>query len=91
MTTWPVEDKVKASTAGAGGGVLAGALICWALDVYVMTPGVEGDLPPIVYAAVMAAASAAVAFASGYIARHTPRPAIDAVRRARAAADRRRP
>jgi hypothetical protein len=78
MTTYPtktaVERKVKAGAAGAGGGAVLGELINWVLDDYIITPNVTGDLPTPVSMAVVLAAAAVVAFVSGYIAKHAPRP-----------------
>lgn len=70
----PVETKVKAGAAGAGLGAAVGAFACWLADAYILTPGVEGDLPPAVTGLVMAGAAAGVAWASGWLAKHTPRP-----------------
>lgn len=72
-----VEAKVKAGTAGAGIGAAAGAAAVWAVDTYLWTPGVEGDLPAPVAGLVLAAAAAAAAYVSGWLARHTPRPDLD--------------
>lgn len=69
----PVETKVKAGAVGAPLGVAVGGFACWLVDAYLHTPGVEGDLPAPVTLLVMAATAAVVAFASGYIAKHTPR------------------
>ena len=69
----PVETKVKAGAAGAGLGAAVGAFACWLADAYILTPGVEGDLPPAVDKLVMAAAAAGVAWVAGWLAKHTPR------------------
>lgn len=67
--TGPPERKVTAATGGAGAGVVVGQFVCWLLDVYVLTPGVTGDLPRPVEAVVTLAAGAAVALAAGYATR----------------------
>lgn len=69
-----VETKVKAGAAGAPLGVAVGGFACWLVDAYVHTPGVEGDLPGAATLLVMSAAAAGVAFASGWLAKHTHRP-----------------
>lgn len=69
----PVETKVKAATTGAGLGAAAGALACWLVDAYLLTPDVQGDLPPAVAGFVMAAVAAGAAWASGWLAKHSPR------------------
>ncbi|MBX7264912.1 hypothetical protein KIF24_01820 [Micromonospora sp. Llam7] len=69
-----VEKKVKAGAAGAPLGVAVGGVACWLVDAYVHTPGREGDLPAAVAVLLMASAASAVAFASGYVAKHTRRP-----------------
>jgi hypothetical protein len=63
----PVETKVKASTAAAA---LSG-LALWALSRYVF----RGDVPDVVVSWVDAIIPAALAFAAGYLAKHTVRPA----------------
>lgn len=62
----PVERKV---TAGALGAALAG-LVVVLLGEHVFS----GDAPQIVVDLVYIAVPAAVAFAAGWLARHTPRP-----------------
>lgn len=69
-----VEAKVKAGSAGAGIGAAAGMVAVWAVDSYLWTPGVEGDLPAPVAGLVLAVGAAASAYVSGWLARHTPRP-----------------
>jgi len=70
----PTEAKVKASTGGAGLGAALGGALVWAIDTYVHTPGIEGDLPVAPRVLLLALAAAIVAYASGWQARHTPRP-----------------
>jgi hypothetical protein len=71
----PTEAKVKAAATGAGLGAAVGGLLCWLVDAYAITPGVEGDLPPAVSTVVLAGAAAGVAWLSGYVAKHSPRRA----------------
>lgn len=73
-TNGPVERKVKASAAGAGVGAAAGTAAVWLIDTYIHTPGVVGDLPAPVAGLVVTAVAAAVAWVSGWLAKHTPRP-----------------
>lgn len=73
--TAPVETKVKASAAGAAAGAVIAEFLNWLLDDYLITPAVTGDLPTPVSAVVLLVCSAAVAFAAGYKAKHTARPA----------------
>jgi hypothetical protein len=63
----PVETKVKASTAAAA---LSG-LALWALSRYVF----RGDVPDVVVSWVDVIIPAVLAFAAGYLAKHTVRPA----------------
>ena len=67
----PAETKVKASAAASA---LAG-LILWALGRYVF----KGAVPDVVASWVYAIIPAAITFAAGYLARHTPRPDLAAV------------
>ncbi len=69
----PVEAKVKAATVGAGAGVAVAELATWALDNYLITPGVVGDLPAPVSVAVPLLIASGLAWWAGYRARHTPR------------------
>lgn len=62
----PVEAKVKASTAAAA---LSG-LALWALGRYVF----RGGVPDVVVSWVYVIIPAGLAFAAGYLARHTARP-----------------
>lgn len=79
----PVEAKVKAASTGAGVGAAVGGAVIWALDTYVHTPDVSGDLPEALVTLVLVGTSAAVSWAAGYMARHTwrPTPAASATRR----------
>lgn len=72
---WPVETKVKAASAGS---VLAG-FVLWLLGRYLF----RGDVPEPVALLVLLAVPAALTFAAGYLAPHTPRPLTTALRRAR--------
>lgn len=72
--TAPTEAKVKAATVGAGAGVAVAELLTWALDNYVITPNVVGDLPAPVSVAVPVLVAAGLAWWAGYRAKHTPRP-----------------
>lgn len=63
------ERKVTAATGGAGAGVILGQFVCWVLDVYLLTPQVQGDLPRPVEALVTLLAGAVVALAAGYATR----------------------
>jgi hypothetical protein len=69
-----VERKVQAGTAGAGVGVTIAALALWLVDRYVYTPGTVGDVPDALSAGVTVLVAAVVAYAAGWLARHTPRP-----------------
>lgn len=71
--TAPVEAKVKAASVGAGAGVAVAELINWALDNYLITPHITGDLPAPVSVAVPLLVAAGLAWLAGYRARHTPR------------------
>lgn len=62
----PVETKVKAGTAAAA----ACGLAMWALSRYVF----KGTVPDVIASWVYALVPAAVTFAAGYAAKHTPRP-----------------
>lgn len=68
-TTTP-EPKVVAATTGAGAGAVVANFLLWVLDVYVLTPGQEGDIPGSVTLFVTLAVSAGAAFVAGYMARH---------------------
>jgi high-affinity Fe2+/Pb2+ permease len=72
--TPPTEAKVKAATYGAGAGVAVAELLTWALDNYLITPNVVGDLPAPVSVAVPLLIAAGLAWYAGYRAKHTPRP-----------------
>jgi len=61
----PVETKVKAGTAAAA----VSGMILWVLGQYVF----KGSVPDVVTSWVYVLVPAAVTFAAGYIARHTPR------------------
>jgi hypothetical protein len=63
----PVETKVKAGTAAAA----VSGIILWVLGQYVF----KGTVPDVVTSWVYVLVPAAVTFAAGYAARHTPRPA----------------
>jgi hypothetical protein len=62
----PVETKVQASTAAAA----VSGLALWTLGHYVFKTGV----PDVVASWVYVLVPAAVTFAAGYLAKHTPRP-----------------
>jgi hypothetical protein len=66
----PIETKVTAATVGA----VLSSLGVWALQTFVF----HGDLPLPVSVAVQTLVPGAVAFVSGYLARHTPRPDLAA-------------
>jgi hypothetical protein len=61
----PVESKVKASTSAAA----VSGLILWVLGQYVFKGGIPDAFVSWIYAIV----PGVLAFAAGYIARHTPR------------------
>ena len=63
----PVETKVQASTGAAA----VSGLALWALGHWVF----KGSVPDVVASWVYVLVPAAVTFAAGYAARHTPRPA----------------
>lgn len=62
----PVERKVQASTAAAA----TSGLILWITGRYLF----KGDVPDVFTSWVYVAVPAAVTFAAGFAARHTPRP-----------------
>jgi hypothetical protein len=72
-----VERKVQAGTAGAGVGASVAALALWLVDRYVYTPGTTGDVPEALSGLITVGVAAAVAYAAGYLARHTPRPDLE--------------
>lgn len=57
------DSKVKAASAGAGGGAVLAGLVLWALAEYVFVDGVPAE----VSAAVVAVVPAALAWAAGYL------------------------
>lgn len=63
----PVETKVQASSAAAA----VSGLVLFALGRYVF----KGDVPDVVVSWVYVIIPAGLAFAAGYLARHTARPA----------------
>ena len=65
-----VETKVQASTGAAA----VSGLALWALGHYVF----KGSVPDVVASWVYVLVPAAVTFAAGYLAKHTPRPAVPA-------------
>ena len=67
----PVETKVQASTAAAA----VSGLALWTLGHYVFRTGV----PDVVASWVYVLVPAAVTFGAGYLAKHTPRPALPPV------------
>lgn len=77
--TAPVEVKVTAAAAGAGAGAIVGTFINWLIDAYLLTPGKEDGNPAPVTGFVMLLAASGIAFAAGYRAKHTARPADVAV------------
>jgi hypothetical protein len=62
----PVETKVQASTGAAA----VSGLALWALGAYVF----KGGVPDVVVSWVYVLVPGALAFAAGYLARHSPRP-----------------
>jgi hypothetical protein len=62
----PVERKVQASTAAAA----ASGLLLWILSRYVF----KSAVPDVVASWVYAAVPGVLAFAAGWLTRHTPRP-----------------
>ena len=73
LSSGPVETKVSAATIGAA----ASAFIMWLLRTYVF----HGALPAEVEAFASVVVIAAVTFAAGWFARHTPRTDLDATGR----------
>lgn len=70
----PVERKVQAATAGAGvGAALAGAIL-WGLDEAFWNGAAVPEVPAPITALVFVAVPAVLAYASGWYAKHTPRP-----------------
>jgi uncharacterized membrane protein YqgA involved in biofilm formation len=70
----PTERKVKAATAGASVGTAAAALVTWALVRYVFPKDMDPTVQGAIVAAIPAATGGVLAFASGWWAKHTPRP-----------------
>ena len=66
MSTGPIERKVQASSAAAA----ASGLLLWILGRYVF----KGTVPDVVASWVYAAVPGVLAFAAGWLAKHTPRP-----------------
>jgi hypothetical protein len=64
----PVEAKVTASTGAAA----ASGLILWVLGNYVF----RGAVPDVIVSWVYVLMPGVLAFGAGYLARHTPRPAV---------------
>jgi hypothetical protein len=64
----PVERKVQAGSLAAA---LSGAAL-WALQTYVFKTAVPAGVESLIYAAV----PGAIAWTAGYLAPHTPRPAL---------------
>ena len=64
----PVETKVQASTAAAA----VSGLALWSLGHWVF----KGTVPDVVASWVYVLVPALITFAAGYLARHTPRPAV---------------
>jgi hypothetical protein len=67
-----IETKVTASTGAAA----ASGLILWALGAYVF----KGGVPDVIVSWVYVLVPGVLAFAAGYLARHTPRPDAPPVR-----------
>jgi hypothetical protein len=72
MSTGPVETKVTAATLGAS----ASAVVLWALETYVFTPGA---VPAPVAGFAELIILAGCTFGAGWLARHTPRSDPDAL------------
>lgn len=81
-----VERKVVAGTAGAAGGGVLGTFVVWLLGVVAFggsadAAAVEETLAAVPYpvsGVVVPVVAAAAAYLSGWWARHTPRPDLDA-------------
>lgn len=71
----PVERKVTAAGAGAALGVALGDVLVWVLDEYVWR---DGAVPAPVATLAVVVAAGAVAWCSGWVARHTHRPDLPA-------------
>ena len=67
-----IETKVQASTAVAA----VSGLALWALGKYVF----KGDVPDVVASWIYVIVPGVLTFAAGYLAKHTPRPAVPPVR-----------
>ena len=63
----PIEAKVQAGTGAAA----ASGLALWLLGTYVF----RGGVPDVIVSWVYVLVPAALTFAAGYLAKHTPRPA----------------
>ena len=68
MSTGPIERKVQASTAAAA----ASGLLLWVLGRYVF----KGAVPDVIASWVYAAVPGVLAFAAGWLTKHTPRPDV---------------
>ena len=73
--TTKTEPKVWAATTGGGAGAVLAGFVLWALDVYVITPGTDGDIPVPVKLFVELACAAGVAWFAGRQAKHQWRQA----------------
>jgi hypothetical protein len=65
-----IENKVKASTSAAA----VSGLILWVLGRYVF----RGEVPDVLASWIYAVLPGVLAFGAGYLARHTPRPDLEA-------------
>lgn len=74
----PTERKVKAATGGATVGTAAAALATWALVRYVFPKDMDPTVEAEIVAAIPAATGGLLAFASGWLAKHTPRTPVPA-------------
>lgn len=69
----PTERKVKAATAGASIGTAVSAVATWALVRYVFPKDMDPTVQAEIVAAIPAAVGGVLAFAAGWLAKHTPR------------------
>jgi hypothetical protein len=70
----PTERKVKAATTGASIGTAVAALATWALVRYVFPKDMDPTVEAEIVAAIPTVTGGALAFAAGWLAKHTPRP-----------------
>jgi len=81
----PTERKVKASTSGASVGAILGTTLAWYVGQYLLPKDMDPVLKGQVVVAIPTIVTAVLAFASGWLAKHTPRTPVAPVTAAPAA------